>query len=87
MPLIPGIRDSCDKEGRYDYEDTKFEGRFDVWDCGIDADVIVIAARPIVDPFAYLVLVQIQLGEDWGDSDGEVQTRISETFDIVEVLP
>lgn len=78
---------NCEKTGRYDYEDVKFEGRFDVWDCGIDADVIVLGARPISDPFAYLVLLQIQLGEDWGDSDGAIEDRISETFDIVSTLP
>jgi hypothetical protein len=79
--------DSCDKTGRYDYEDTKFEGRFDVWDCGVDADVIVLAARPIDDPLSYLVLLQIQLGEDWGDSDGEMETHISDTFDVIGTLP
>jgi serine protease Do len=79
--------DSCEKTGRYDYEDTKFEGRFDIWDCGVDADVIVLAARPIADPLSYLVLLQIQLGEDWGDSDGEVETHISDTFDVIGTLP
>jgi serine protease Do len=78
---------NCEKSGRYDYEDVKYEGRFDVWDCGMDADVIVLAARPIDDPFAYLVLLQIQLGEDWGDSSGAIEERISETFDIVDTLP
>jgi serine protease Do len=79
--------DSCDKTGRYEYEDTKFEGRFDVWDCGVDSDVIVLAARPIADPLSYLVLLQIQLGEDWGDSDSEVEIHISDTFDVIGTLP
>jgi len=79
--------DYCDKTGRYEYEDTKYEGRFDVWDCGVDADVIVLAARPIADPLSYLVLLQIQIGEDWGDSDSEVETHISDTFDVIGILP
>ena len=79
--------DACEKTGRYEYEDPKYEGRFDVWDCGIDADVIVLGARPIADKFAYLVLLQIQLGEDWGDSDGTIEGRISDTFDVVNTLP
>lgn len=79
--------DSCEKTGRYNYEDPKYEGRFDVWDCGINADVIVLGARPIADKFAYLVLLQIQLGEDWGDSDGTIEDRISSTFDVVNTLP
>jgi serine protease Do len=78
---------SCEKLGRYDYEDVKFEGEFDVWDCGVDADAIAIAVRPIDNPLSYLVLVRIQLGEDWGDSDGEVETRISDTFDVIGTLP
>jgi serine protease Do len=79
--------DECEKTGRYNYEDPKFEGRFDIWDCGVDADVIVLSARPIADPYAYLVLLQIQLGEDWGDSGGTLEDRISETFDILGTLP
>jgi len=49
--------------------------------------VIVLAARPIVDPLSYLVLLQIQLGEDWGDSDGEVEIHITDTFDVMGSLP
>ena len=78
---------NCSKIGRYNYEDPVYEGSFDVWDCGVDADVIVISARPIQNKTAYLSLVQIQLGEDWGDSDDAVAIHISETFDIQSVLP
>ena len=27
------------------------------------------------------------LGEDWEDSDSEVETHISETFDVIGILP
>ena len=80
-------KDSCTKLGRYTYEDPVYEGRFDVWDCGVDADVVVLSARPINDRTAYLTLVQIQIGEDVGDTEGLVEERIADTFDIQGSLP
>lgn len=80
-------KDSCTKLGRYTYEDPVYEGRFDVWDCGVDADVVVISVRPSNDRTAYLTLVQIQMGEDVGDTEGLVEERIADTFDIQGSLP
>ncbi len=78
---------NCEKTGRYDYTNTKFEGKFDVWDCGVGADVIVLGARPITNSSAYLVLLQIQLGDDWGGANDYIAQHISETFDVVGTLP
>ncbi len=80
-------QDSCSKLGRYDYEDPIYEGRFDVWDCGVDADVIVISVRPIQNRTAYLTLVQIQMGADIEDTDGLIEERIADTFDVQGSLP
>lgn len=78
--------DACSRTGRYDYEDPVYEGKYDVWDCGVDADVIMISVRPIQNKTAYLSLVQIQLGRDWGDDDADA-IHISNTFDIQNSLP
>ena len=78
--------DTCSKTGRYPYEDAVYEGKFDVWDCGVGADVLILSARPINNKTAYLSLVQIQLGQDWGDNDDDA-VHISSTFDIQSSLP
>lgn len=88
VELLDGTRhwyeEDCDLDGRYDYEDPVYEGRYDWWICGTESDLIVLAARPIEDPFAYLTLVQIQLVTE---DDIDAMTAILESFDVVGSLP
>lgn len=85
IQLLDGTRgwyDSCDIEERGDYEDTFYEGKYDIWDCS-GANVVVLAARPISDPSAYLSLLQIQAS----GLDAASIERILNTFDVVGNLP
>jgi serine protease Do len=72
-------QDSCDLEGRYDYEDVAFEGKYDLWECG-DTAVVVLSSRPISDPLAYLTLLQAQMD---ANTDIAVFEQILATFDVV----
>ncbi|MBU1661009.1 MAG: trypsin-like peptidase domain-containing protein, partial [Chloroflexi bacterium] len=88
VQLLDGTRhwyeDNCDLDGRYDYEDEFYEGKYDMWTCGVDATVIVLSTRPISDPGAYLTLVQVQLVTD---ADIDALGQIMKTFYVVGNLP
>ena len=85
IQLLDGVKhwyeDNCSWEWREDYVDPVYEGAYDFWECGRDAGVVVIGARPIAAPTAYLVLVQIQVTSDL---DIEAMERIMDTFDLVD---
>ncbi len=70
--------ENCSHEGREKYEDPVYEGGIDYWYCGEDAEVYVVGVRPIDDPTAYLMLVQVQVTSD---ADFEALERILSTFD------
>ena len=71
----------CTWEWRETYVDPVYEGAYDYWDCGRDADVVVVGARPIAAPTAYLVLVQVQMVSDF---DWDALERIMDTFDLTD---
>jgi serine protease Do len=75
--------DDCEKDFRDDYEDEVFEGKYDYWVCDY-VDVVVTAVRPIYDPTAYLVLIQISLQTE---EDFDALDQIWATFDVVNPLP
>ncbi len=85
IQLLDGVKswyeDNCTWQERDSYEDPYYEGAYDYWDCGRDTGVVVIGARPINDPTAYLVLVQVQVVSDL---DVDALERIMDTFDLVE---
>ncbi len=87
VELLDGTRgwyeDNCDLDGRYDYEDEVYEGKYDMWTCG-EATVIVLSSRPISDPGAYLTLVQVQIVTD---ADIDALGQIMKTFNVVGNLP
>lgn len=90
VQLLDVYRDSyradCDLVGRYDYEDSAFEGKYDLFsNClGEDNVLFVLSARPIYDPSAYLVLLMVNLIQD---SDFDALDEILATFDVVGYLP
>lgn len=88
VQLLDGTRnwfeDYCTIEGRYDYEDEVYEGKYDLWDCGGDSLVIILSARPIANPTAFLTLVQVQIITD---ADLDALDRILSSFDVVGDLP
>lgn len=94
VQLLDGVKGwyrddyGCDFVERGDYgdDDPVYEGGYDLWeDCGSGgATVLIIAARPKADPFAFLTLVQIQV---LSDTDLDVIDTILATFDRVGSLP
>jgi serine protease Do len=85
IQLLDGVKhwydEYCTWEWRETYVDPKYEGAYDYWDCGRDADVVVVGARPIAAPTAYLVLVQVQMVSDF---DWDALERIMDTFDLTD---
>jgi len=85
IQLLDGVKhwyeDSCSWEWREDYVDPVYEGAYDFWECGRNVGVVVVGARPIAAPTAYLVLVQVQVIED---IDYDALERIMDTFDLTD---
>lgn len=81
--LLDGVKawheDSCEYGWREKYEDPVYEGAYDYWDCGGGAGLYVIGVRPIDDPTAYLVLVQVQVITD---EDSLALDEIVNSFDL-----
>ncbi|MBN1265426.1 MAG: hypothetical protein JXA25_08030 [Anaerolineales bacterium] len=81
------FRTVCEYTGRYDYEDALYEGKYDEYkNCGGPGGpyYMVLSARPIVDPLAYNILVEVQFEND---ADLDYVTRILDTFVVVGSLP
>jgi serine protease Do len=76
----------CKLEGRYDYEDPAYRGKYDLYsNCGNQGTVfIVLTAVPKENPQAYLVLVEIQITKD---ADFDALEMILDTFVVVGSLP
>jgi len=76
----------CTFSSRNDYTDSAFEGKYDVFtSCnGADNVYVVLAARPINNPTAYLVLVEVNI---MTDADLAALDQIYQTFDVVGSLP
>ncbi len=76
----------CELIDRYDYEDSAFEGKYDLFsNClGEDNVLFILSARPINNPTAYLVLLMVNM---ISDSDFEALDQILATFDVVGFLP
>ena len=77
---------SCDIEGRYDYEDAVFYGKYDVFtNCGgEDTIFLVLTAVPFDNPESMLILVQVQIVKD---ADLDALDNILATFDVIGTLP
>jgi hypothetical protein len=78
---------SCKLDGRYDYNDGYYRGKYDWFDnCGGPggASFLLLTAVPIDDPTSSLILVQVQMVSS---ADVDVAQHILDTFQIVGVLP
>ncbi|MEN4011876.1 MAG: trypsin-like peptidase domain-containing protein [Bellilinea sp.] len=80
------FQESCSLEGRSDYEDSAFEGAYDVYkNCDQSGNLfVVLTARPIQDKTALLVTV---LFNAMTDTDLEAFDQVLATFDVVGSLP
>lgn len=90
VQLLDVYRDSyisdCEFVGRYDYTDSAFEGKYDLFSgcLGEDNVFFVLSARPINNPSAYLVVLMVNM---ISDSDFDALDQILATFDVVGYLP
>jgi len=90
VQLLDGTKgwyeEDCNYDSRNDYEDGIYEGRYDLWiNCGVeDGTVLILSARPIDDPLAFLILVEVKI---LSDADIDALGRILQTFDVIGSLP
>lgn len=87
MQLLEGLRpwynSDCTLDGTYDYSDTVYEGKYDVWkNCGLNNTMVVsLAARPINDPTGYLIVVEVKIVTD---ADLDALDQILNTFNTTQ---
>ena len=85
--LRPEFMQDCDLDGRYEYEDVLYRGRYDLFtNCGGSEGALfmVLTAVPVDDPTEYLILLEVQIVTD---ADLEAVNRILESFEVVAALP
>ncbi len=80
------LRQSCKFKSRNDYADAVYEGKYDVFtDCkGAGNVYVVLSARPISNPTAFLVLLEVNI---MTDADLDALDQIYQTFNVVGSLP
>jgi hypothetical protein len=77
----------CELEGRYDYEDPLYRGKYDLFEkCGGPggADYMVLSAVSKDNQYSYLILVEIQFVND---QDWAVGETVLDSFEVVGDLP
>lgn len=90
VQLLDGTKgwyeEDCTYDSRNDYVDSAYEGKYDLWtDCGAESGVVLtLSARPINDPTAFLILVEVTLAKD---ADLDALDEILATFDVIGPLP
>lgn len=79
-------RQDCELTGRYDYADSAFEGKYDLFtNClGQENALVVLSARPINDPTSMIVILVANMITD---ADFTALDQIFATFDVVGNLP
>lgn len=85
--LRPDFIQVCDLDGRYEYEDILYRGKYDLFtNCGGSTGSLfmVLTAVPIDDPTEFLILLEVQIVND---SDLEAVDRILDSFEVVATLP
>ena len=85
--LRPEFIQDCDLDGRYEYEEVVYRGRYDLFtNCGGSEGSLfmVLTAVPVDDPTEYLILLEVQIVND---ADLEAVDRILESFEVVAALP
>ena len=77
--LRPWYQNDCTLKGTYDYSDSLYEGKYDVWtNCGPNGNMVVsLAARPISDPTGFLMVIEVKIVTN---ADLDVLDHILATF-------
>jgi serine protease Do len=78
--LRPWYENDCSLDGTYDYSDSVYEGKYDLWTkCGPNNNLVVaLAARPIDNPYGFLIVVEVKIVSD---ADLDALDQILNTFD------
>ena len=79
--------DACELDGRYDYEDSLYRGKYDLFTkCGGSggANFIQLTAVSKEDQFAYLIFIQAQIVDD---RDWDAVDQVFNTFEVVGQMP
>ena len=77
----------CELDGRYDYEDALYRGKYDLFHkCGGAGGTwyMVLSAVSQTDQFSYLILVEAQIVSD---EDWDLAQHVLDTFVVVGDLP
>ena len=76
----------CKLDGRYDYEDSLYRGKYDLFtNCANTGNAfIVLSAVPNDNSQAFLILVQMQITKD---ADFDALQKILDSFQVIGVLP
>ena len=85
--LRPDFMSDCELDGRYEYDDILYRGKYDLFSkCGgSDGSLfMVLTAVPKDDPTEFLILLEVQIVQD---GDLEAVDRILESFEVVAALP
>lgn len=85
--LRPDFMSACELDGRYDYDDILYRGKYDLFSkCGGSEGSLfmVLTAVPKDDPTEFLILLEVQIVQD---GDLEAVDRILESFEVVAALP
>lgn len=80
------FRDSCKLEGRYDYEDALYRGKYDLFENCDDTGnaYIVLTAVPNDNSQAFLILVEMQITKE---ADFDALEHIIASFQVIGSLP
>lgn len=80
------FRQDCKLEGRYNYEDSVYEGKYDLFTrcSGEENTMIILAARPISAPTSMLIIVVVNM---MSDADVNALDEMLATFDVIGSLP
>lgn len=80
------FRQDCKLDGRYDYSDAVYEGKYDLYtDCvGAANTMIILSARPITNPTSMLITVLMNM---MTDADVDALDEALATFNVVGNLP
>jgi serine protease Do len=78
--LRPWYQSDCTLKGTYDYSDTTYEGKYDLWtNCGPNGNMVVsLACRPISNPTGFLMVVEVKIVTN---ADLDALDHILKTFD------
>jgi serine protease Do len=77
----------CELDGRYDYNDGYYRGRFDYFvKCGGSGgpDYLILSAVPVDSSLQMIIVVQVQI---LSEADLDAADRILASFDVVGQLP